>query len=118
MLKKIGKIASALYVLPLVTLAISEPTPPGPGYIAPGSGPAVGSAVENVTKTIASLFLFGAVVYMVLAGWKYITAGGDTKKIDEAKNNFIYGLIGIAIGLLAYAIPGMIKTFVAGGGVL
>lgn len=98
--------------------SVIEPGNQGNTFIAPGSAPSVKTSLENVTATVSSLFLFGAVIYMILAGWKYMTAGGEQEKFTEAKNNFIWGIMGIAVAVLAYALPKLISTFVGGGGEL
>ena len=43
-----------------------------------------------------------AVLYMMMSGFKYVTAGGDAKKAGEAKEGITHALIGIAITLVAY----------------
>ncbi len=85
---------------------------------APPAGPFIQTAVEpitivdNVLKFVSSVFLFGAVIFMIYAGYMYLSASGDPKKIETAHENLKWGLMGIAIGLLAYVFPEIIKKFI------
>ena len=45
-----------------------------------------------------------AVLIMVIAGIRYITAQGEPAKMAEAKNMIIYSLIGLVIAASAWAI--------------
>lgn len=67
-----------------------------------------GSDVNGVLKTIINLFtaIVGviAVIMVIIAGFKYITSGGDSAKLTSAKGTLVYALVGIAIVALAQAI--------------
>ncbi len=58
--------------------------------------------VITVTITILS-FVAGiaAVIMLILAGFNYITSGGDANKVSSAKNSLIYAIIGIIIVAMA-----------------
>ena len=45
-----------------------------------------------------------AVLYLIVGGFLYITAGGDEGKIDKAKNTIKNAIIGIVVILLALVI--------------
>jgi len=42
-----------------------------------------------------------AVIMIIVAGFKYITSGGDTNKVTSAKNALIYAIVGLIIVALA-----------------
>jgi heme O synthase-like polyprenyltransferase len=52
----------------------------------------------NLTVSIAALV---AVIFLVYAGFRYILAAGDEKKIEEATKTIIYSLIGLVICFIA-----------------
>lgn len=54
--------------------------------------------VANFVALIAGI---AAVIILLIASIKYITAGGDAKEIESAKNTIIYALVGILIILSA-----------------
>ncbi|HNT29698.1 MAG TPA: pilin [bacterium] len=51
-----------------------------------------------------------AVIYLIWMGFKYVTAGGDSKKAGEAKEGITHAIIGIAIALLGYVLVKFIFT--------
>ena len=53
-----------------------------------------------------ALYIVGAIaVFMLMwGGLRYITSGGDSKKITDAKNTVLYAIIGLIIAFLSYAI--------------
>lgn len=56
--------------------------------------------------TSIALYAIGAisVIMIIWGGLRYITSGGDNKKITDAKNTILYAIIGLIIAVLAYAI--------------
>ena len=58
--------------------------------------------------------IFIAAIYIVYAGWQYVTAGGDEEKAKKGLNNLIYALIGIGIALLAKGLIYVVSQFVTG----
>lgn len=63
---------------------------------------------NNTVGTIINILLFlagaAAVIYLIWAGIKYLTSGGDTKKAEEARRAIINAVIGIIIVVSAYFI--------------
>ncbi|KKW28812.1 MAG: hypothetical protein UY72_C0061G0007 [Candidatus Uhrbacteria bacterium GW2011_GWD2_52_7] len=49
-----------------------------------------------------------AVVIILMGGFKWMTAGGNDKNVEEAKRLIIAGIIGLAIILAAYAIASFV----------
>ena len=45
-----------------------------------------------------------AVIMVIIGGINYTTSQGDPEKIKKAKNTILYGIIGLIISLLAFAI--------------
>ena len=63
------------------------------------------SAVSRLLRTVVTILSIiagaAAVIMVILAGFKYITSGGEAGKVTNAKNTLIYALIGVAIAALA-----------------
>lgn len=63
------------------------------------------TTVNDVITTVVNLlsFLIGAVavIMIILAGFKYVTAAGDSSKLSSAKSTLIYALVGLAVAALA-----------------
>ena len=51
-----------------------------------------------------------AVIFIVLAGLQFITAGGNPDAISEARTKLMYAAVGIAVALLARAVPFVISS--------
>lgn len=68
---------------------------------------------KNVGKIInVALSLMGTifVVLLVYAGFTWMTAQGETEKIDKAKKTIISSIIGLTITLAAYSISNFVVS--------
>ena len=111
--------------------------PPSP-YVTPGAYPssvtptcngaecsvqnplAVSSFCDLLKIVLQALLILGlpiAVIFLVLAGFQYITAYGDTTKLGKAHVNLQWTVIGIAIFLGAWTIAQIIKATLVSLGV-
>lgn len=63
-----------------------------------------GTVIRDITNVL--LFIIGAVavIMIILGGIRYTTSNGDSNQVTAAKNTILYGVIGVIIALLAYAI--------------
>lgn len=70
--------------------------------------------VNGVITTIIDIFsvVVGvvAVIMIIVAGFKYITSGGDSSKVSSAKTTLIYALVGLVIVALAQFIANFVLT--------
>jgi hypothetical protein len=66
------------------------------------------SAIAKDAKTIVTLFsvIVGAVsvLMIIYGGFRYITSGGDSGRVGNAKNTLIYAIVGLVIVALAQLI--------------
>lgn len=71
-------------------------TNPGPSSISTAFGD-----IANVL-----MFLVGAiaVIAIIYGGFLYVTSTGDAKRVEAAKNTILYGVIGLVVAIMAYAI--------------
>jgi hypothetical protein len=51
-------------------------------------------AALNILSAVAGV---AAVIMVIIAGFKYITSGGDSGKVSSAKNTMVYAIIGIIV---------------------
>ncbi|MEK7127916.1 MAG: hypothetical protein AAB838_04320 [Patescibacteria group bacterium] len=62
---------------------------------------------EVLTRIVNVLLLFAGATTVLLLIWasiRYITASGDPKGLEKAKNMFTYALIGLLIIILSFAL--------------
>ena len=70
-------------------------------------------SIYNVTDWLFYVLMAGIAILFILAGFFFITAGGDTTKISQSKRFVLYGIIGLILALMARIIPAIIKKFVS-----
>jgi hypothetical protein len=58
-------------------------------------------AIVTIANFMALIAGIAAVIILLIASIKYITADGDVKEIESAKNTIIYTVIGILVILFA-----------------
>ena len=63
----------------------------------------MGTIWDGISVAIGVIGL-AAVVVIILGGVTYITSQGDAGKVTKAKNTILYGVIGLVVAILAFAI--------------
>lgn len=110
-IKTIAKwaIPAAMMAMPLLSLA--QPIPAPGGLNIPTGNAITLNEVENIIIRIANwLMIIGVVIAVLFLAWggiKWITAGGDPKKADEAKGIIKNGIIGLVV---LFAIGVILRT--------
>jgi type IV secretory pathway VirB2 component (pilin) len=66
--------------------------------------------IRNIIKTLVGIAGIIAVVFMVIAGFHYITSSGHPEKLDKAKSTLLYSGIGLVVVLAAYAIVDFVES--------
>jgi hypothetical protein len=68
-------------------------------------------STNNITNTIRNAInLFSAIVGIIavivilVAGFQYVTAAGDSSKVSNAKTTLIYAIVGLIVAALSQAI--------------
>jgi hypothetical protein len=69
----------------------------------------------DITQKILYVVGIISVFMLIYGGIRYITSGGDSKKVTEAKNTILYAVIGLIIAILAFAIVNFILTALGTG---
>ncbi len=76
------------------------------------------TSVPQIFKTIINWALgiaFGvAVIFLIVGGFRYITAGGNEESVEKGKSSVINALIGIVIIVLSYVIVNVVANLVTG----
>ena len=60
--------------------------------------------VKNIINVAVGVIGVVAVIMVIIGGYQYATSVGDAGKVKNAKNTIMYGIVGLVIALLAYAI--------------
>ena len=79
----------------------------------------IAELAQNVLNTGIYIAVFLAAILFAWAGWKYVTAGGDSGKAGEAKKIFWTVGVGLVIILASWLIVDLImKTLVSESAIL
>lgn len=80
-----------------------------------GTAPDIGTKLSalplaiTIANNLISLawIIFGAfsIIMFIYAGFLYLNAKGDPGDVKSARNALIWGMVGVAVGLLAQALP-------------
>jgi len=72
--------------------------------------------ITTIANNIANWMLFVLIaiagVLVTIAAFQYLLSGGEEKKVAAAKNKIIYAAVGIAVGILARSIAGLVDLIV------
>ena len=78
------------------------------------SDKSVMQVAQNVLNWLLYLMAAGTTLIFIIAGFKYITAAGDEKQAESAKNTAKYAAIGLAVALSGLIIVRTIGALVSG----
>ena len=59
---------------------------------------------NTIINVIIGVIGFVAVAFIIFGGVQYTTSAGDPGKVKKAKDTILYGIIGLVVSMLAYAI--------------
>lgn len=65
----------------------------------------IAQLVVNILSLIVGI---AAVIMIIFAGFRYVTAGGDSNAINSARNILIYAIVGLFIAVLASLIASQV----------
>jgi cytochrome bd-type quinol oxidase subunit 2 len=113
--KKVKLLSSAIlifsfvFVFLMASVALAQVT---------GVGPTSPTAIENLVRSIANWFqgivLAIGIIMIIAAGLIWMTAGGDEEKMGKARRMLVYGLVGIAVAIVAYVAQTFIENLLGG----
>jgi len=94
----------SLLVIPTIVLAQVEPAPEID----------VMAALDRIANWLFAILLVVAVIYIILAAFNFVTAGGDPAKVATARQNVMYALVGVAVAFLAKGLVALVRMVVGG----
>lgn len=107
----------ASLALPVLVMAQAPPTPSN----VPQSNITSLQSVLNLLCVVfgwAFWFLVVlAVIFVLVAAFRYLTAGGNPENVGKAGSTLLYAAVAIGVALLARAVPFVVGTFLGAGSV-
>ena len=70
------------------------------------------AVLERIVNYLFSILLVIAAIFIVKAGITFVTAGGDPGKVETARNEVMYALIGVAVAILSRGLVAFLRTIV------
>lgn len=65
---------------------------------------------QQITKWFSIIVGAISIIMIIYGGFRYITSGGDSGKVGNAKNTLIYAIVGLIIVVLAQIIVNFVIT--------
>lgn len=69
-----------------------------------GSNTTLNKVVANGVNILSIVIGIVAVIMIMVGGFKYITAAGDSGQINSAKSTILYAIVGLVVAALAQSI--------------
>ncbi len=103
--------------MPLLAESLGTFSPPSEAYSAGSeAGDMALTNLESfISNIIGFLTILGGIffiVYFLIGGLTWITAGGDSGKVGKARNQMIQGVIGLVVVVAAYSIIGIVGNII------
>ena len=70
--------------------------------------------VVNIINAVIAVLGLVAVVVIIVGGILYMTSSGDAGKVKKAKDTILYGVVGLVICVLAFAIVNFVISNIIG----
>lgn len=72
------------------------------------------TTLNKIINVIIGIVGFIAVIMIIIGGISYSTSAGDPGRVKKAKDTIMYGVIGLVVAILAYAIVNFVLTSLFG----
>lgn len=86
----------------------------GEKSVDPGAETDLMAGIKLVINAVFAIIGVIAVVMIILGGISYATSQGDPAKVKKGKETILYGVIGLIISLLAFAIVNFVLGAMGG----
>lgn len=70
----------------------------------PQDGASLTEIIQSILNWIFGIIGIVAVVMIIIGGFNFMTSAGDPGKVKKGKDTILYGIIGLVVALLAFAI--------------
>ena len=85
-----------------------------PGLTGDKKDDTLGENITNIINAVIGALGIVAVIVIIIGGVTYMTSSGDAGKVKKAKDTILYGIIGLVVVALAFAIVNFVIKGVIG----
>jgi hypothetical protein len=72
------------------------------------------TTTTGVFQTISDILIYivgaVAVIMLIIGGFRYVISQGDAANVKAAKDTILYGIIGVVVAIMAFAIVNFVAT--------
>lgn len=79
-----------------------------------GKGTELPDAVITIINAVVGVLALVCVIVIIIGGVNYMTSSGDSGKVKKAKDTILYGVIGLVVCVLAFAIVNFVIVNILG----
>ncbi|MDO4752878.1 MAG: pilin [Candidatus Saccharibacteria bacterium] len=79
-----------------------------------GSGDSLQNTIIAIINAVVGVLALVCVIVIIIGGVNYMTSSGDAGKVKKAKDTILYGVIGLVVCVLAFAIVNFVITNIIG----
>lgn len=105
-------VASAIVAPMAASAVLTSPSITIPSNTGLGSLTGVSSELTAIADWMFYFLIILAVIFVVVAAYRYLTAAGDPEKVKSANKTLLYAAIALLVGILARAIPSLVGSIV------
>jgi len=111
-LKK-ASIAVVAQALPLLAFAQGGTgTGTGTGIAVEPKTPEIETVLTNVMNYFLGFVVVACIFMLIYAGFSFVTAAGDEKKVENARKTITYAVVGLIVALLAKSLVGLVRGII------
>ncbi len=77
----------------------------------PAAIPDMGDLMTRIVQLLISIAAILSIIFIIVAGFNFITASGDEKKIASAKGTLTYAIVGLIVLILTFVILQIVQYF-------
>ncbi len=70
------------------------------------------NTIYTVTDWVFFIFIALTVIFVIIGGITFMTAAGDPERTTKGRKFITYAIVGVVIGVLAKAIPAIIRAVI------
>ena len=79
-----------------------------------GGGGSLQQTIINIINAVVGVLALVCVIVIIIGGVNYMTSAGDPGKVKKAKDTILYGVIGLVVCVLAFAIVNFVIVNIIG----
>ena len=70
--------------------------------------------MTNVVNWIFAFLMLAAILFIMLAGFQFVTSGGDASAVNQERSKLLWAAVGIGVALLSQGIKAIIIALTGG----